>query len=189
MPKRHGQPHGGVFVKVDPGAYIVTRKPEHVLVTVLGSCIAACLNDPVAGIGGMNHFMLPSSSHGDWSGAPSSLRYGNFAMEKLINDILRGGGRRNRLQAKLFGGASMMGSSSVGGRNAAFAQSYLEAEGIEIVGSDLLGLHARRVHYEPVTGRALMRNLPREDQAVARSECSLAAALAKQKVEGDIELF
>jgi len=178
-----------VFIKVDPGDYVVTRKPEHVLVTVLGSCIAACLNDPFAGIGGMNHFMLPSSTHGAWSGATASLRFGNFAMERLINDILRGGGHRNRLQAKLFGGASMVGGGKVGASNVDFVLSYLQAEGIEIVGGDLHGQHARRVHYEAVSGRALMRSLPREDQAVARTETSLAAALERQKLEGDVELF
>jgi chemotaxis protein CheD len=189
LPAIQGQATGTVFIKVDPGAYVVTRKREQVLVTVLGSCIAACLNDPLAGIGGMNHFMLPSSTHGDWSGAPASARYGNFAMEKLINDILRGGGRRDRLEAKLFGGAAMFGNGTVGERNVQFVRAYLEAEGISIVGSDLCGQHARRVHYEPVSGRAMMRTLPREDQAVQRTEASLAAALARQKVEGDVELF
>jgi len=180
---------GVVVQKIEPGAYAVTRQPDHVLVTVLGSCIAACVRDPLAGIGGMNHFMLPSSTRGDWSGTPASLRYGNFAMEQLINDILRGGGARHRLQAKLFGGAAMLEGSLIGDSNASFALSYLEAEGIRIVGSDLRGRHARCVQYEPVSGRALMRNLPRADQEIARHESSYAATLARKPVEGTVELF
>jgi chemotaxis protein CheD len=184
-----GAQAGAVFVKVDPGAYIVSAQADHVLVTVLGSCVAACLRDPLAGIGGMNHFMLPSSTHGVWAGIPSSLRYGNFAMEQMINEILRGGGRRSRLQAKLFGGASVIGNTSIGRSNADFVESYLHEEGIEIIGSDLRGSHARRVHYSPVSGQAFMRNLPREDASVARHEKTYAAKLDVKDVEGSVELF
>jgi chemotaxis protein CheD len=189
MPSGLEARQGAIIVKVDPGAYAVTRQENHVLVTVLGSCIAACLRDPLAGIGGMNHFMLPSSAHGDWSGTPASLRYGNFAMEQLINDILRGGGARHRLQAKVFGGAAMLAGSGIGESNADFALSYLEAEGIRVVGSDLRGRHARCVQYEPISGRALMRSLPRADLEIARHESSYAASLARKPVEGTVELF
>ncbi len=188
-PAMAGTQDGAVFVKVDPGTYIVSARKEHVLVTVLGSCVAACLRDPLAGIGGMNHFMLPSSTHGVWAGIPASLRYGNFAMEQMINDILRGGGRRNRLQAKLFGGASVMGNTSIGRSNADFVETYLHEEGIEIVGSDLRGTHARRVHFSPVSGQAFMRSLPREDASIARHERSYAADLDGKQVGGSVELF
>ncbi len=185
----HAVLEGSAPIKIEPGGYFVSRKPEHVLVTVLGSCIAACLHDPKAGIGGMNHFMLPSSARGEWAGASSSMRYGNFAMERLINDILRGGGRRERLQAKLFGGAAMIRGSEIGLRNADFVEDYLQLEGIEIVAADLRGHHARSVHYAVATGRVFMRFLPREDLTIASKERQYAAGLEQESVGGTVDLF
>jgi chemotaxis protein CheD len=180
---------GCALVKIDPGGYFVSDHAEHVLFTVLGSCVSACVRDPMAGIGGMNHFMLPTSVDGDWDGLPASLRYGNFAMERLINDLLKGGGRRGRLEAKLFGGGTMTAGSLIGARNAEFVKTYLRAEGIAIVAADLRGDHARRVHYAAVSGRAFMLSLPRDDSSVAWEESSYAAVLDTEPVAGSIEIF
>jgi chemotaxis protein CheD len=174
---------------VEPGAHLVTQQAGHVLVTVLGSCVAACLRDPVAGVGGMNHFMLPSSVTGEWGGISASLRYGNFAMEQLINDILRRGGSRGRLQAKLFGGAAMVANNRIGDSNASFVEAYLKEEGISVVGGDLRGSYARCVKYQAVTGKALMRRLRLDAAEIVSDEKTYAGALAGRKVEGTVELF
>ncbi len=178
-----------VTIKVDPGAYVVTARPEHVLVTVLGSCVAACIRDPIARVGGMNHFMLPSSEQGEWAGVSASARYGNFAMEKLINDILKRGGLRRRLEAKLFGGATMVGDAPIGGGNVDFVEEYLRQERIKVVGGDLRGRHARRVRYAPVSGRAFMSTLPRHDQAIYRREAEYANHQPQPDAAGTVELF
>lgn len=176
-------------IKIDPGNYVVTSSPNLILVTVLGSCIAACVRDPLAAIGGMNHFMLPYSECGEWGGISASLRYGNFAMERLINDILRGGGKRSRLEAKLFGGAEMIGGGVIGLRNAEFVQTYLRLEGIQTLAQHLCGKHARRVHYLAVSGQAFMRQLPLRDVSVASEETRHRAALADSDLSGTVELF
>ena len=112
------------------------------LVTVLGSCVSACIRDPVAAVGGMNHFMLPESGGSDWGAASSGMRYGNVAMERLINDILVRGGLRQRLEIKVFGGGNVMkGTSDIGHRNASFVETYLAAESLPIAAADLRGSH------------------------------------------------
>jgi chemotaxis protein CheD len=138
-------------VQLMQGDYYVTDDPGEILTTVLGSCIAACIRDPRAGIGGMNHFLLPD---GD-AGGGNARRFGVNAMEVLINGILKRGGDRSRLEAKLFGGANVIGMmSEIGSRNVEFAKQFLEAEGIAFVGGDVGGKHPRRIQYWPVTGRA-----------------------------------
>ena len=144
-------------VHVGQGEHLVTSDPDVVLSTVLGSCVAMCLRDPVAGVGGMNHFLLPE---GAGAGTDAGRRYGAYAMELLINDVLKAGGRRDRLEAKLFGGGRMFDSlKDVGASNAAFAERFLADEGIPVVGSSLRGAGGRRLHYWPVTGRALQRGV------------------------------
>jgi chemotaxis protein CheD len=184
-----GMQDGAILIKIDPGEHFVTPRTDQVLCTVLGSCIAACVRDPLAAIGGMNHFMLPASETGEWAGVAASLRYGNFAMEKLINDILRGGGRRNRLEAKIFGGADMVGGSPIGTLNADFVEASLREEGIRIVARHLRGRNARRVHYAPVSGQAFMRELRRQDSSVARLETRYGARLTGAPSSGSVELF
>ena len=117
--KSHDPRHGRDVVKLAPGDHVISGAPDTLLLTVLGSCVAACIRDPLAGVGGMNHFMLPESPDGRWGRAAYSLRYGNFAMEQLINGILRQGGRRERLEVKIFGGARIgPDTSAIGERNA-----------------------------------------------------------------------
>jgi chemotaxis protein CheD len=162
-----------------------------VLVTVLGSCVAACVRDPATRVGGMNHFMLPEASS-DESITSRSTRYGVYAMEVLINDILRRGGRRERLQAKVVGGGRVLNGFSgatVGERNAAFVQRFLETEGIPVVGSDLLQYYPRKVYFFPVTGRLLVRELRTlNNDTLAQRERQYSQKLARD-AGGNIELF
>jgi chemotaxis protein CheD len=142
---------GLLHVQLTLGDTYVTSDPEEVLTTILGSCIAACIRDPVTGIGGMNHFLLPDGNSGD----REARCYGINAMELLINDILKHGGDRRRLEAKLFGGANVVSAlTDVGSRNYAFARQFLNDEGIPIVGGDVGGDLARRIQFMPASGRA-----------------------------------
>jgi chemotaxis protein CheD len=138
----------------------VTSEPNLVLATTLGSCVAACMRDPVAKVGGMNHFLLPE---GDEEGTVS-LRYGAFAMELLVNGLLRAGGRRERLEAKLFGGGRLSeGLTDIGAKNAVFARDFLGREGIRYAGGSLGGTLARRIQFWPVSGRVRQLTLARGD--------------------------
>lgn len=176
--------------RVLPGEYYFTGTDMAIL-TVLGSCVSACIRDRETGMGGMNHFMLPSGGDGDGP-ASASMRYGAMAMEILINQLLKAGARRERLEAKVFGGGrvlSGMAALNVGERNALFVRDYLRAEKIPIVGTDLNDIHPRKLAYFPKSGRALVRKLESAGSRVTRSEQLYSAALKSQPVVGDIELF
>ncbi|HZV54223.1 MAG TPA: chemoreceptor glutamine deamidase CheD [Rhodocyclaceae bacterium] len=177
-------------VKVLPGEYYVTTS-EMVLVTVLGSCVAACIRDRDKGLGGMNHFMLADSA--DSNSLSTSARYGTYAMEILINHLLKLGARRSSLEAKVFGGGRVMASlssSQVGERNASFVLGYLETEGIPVKAQDLLDVHPRKVYFFPSSGRVLVKKLVRQhNDTLARREKEYAARLTEGPVVGDIELF
>ena len=141
-------------VHIIQGEYKVVTDPDVFLSTILGSCVAACLRDPVAGVGGMNHFLLPGSAAAMTSGGDAT-RYGVHLMELLINGLLKKGARRDRLEAKIFGGAKTIASfSNVGEQNAAFAVQFLKDEGIPIVGSSTGGDHGRKLEFWPISGRA-----------------------------------
>ncbi len=176
--------------KILPGEYYVTSQ-EIVLVTVLGSCVAACIRDTDSGIGGMNHFMLPDE--GGREVVSSSARYGTYAMEVLINHLLKMGARRNRLEAKVFGGGAVMeslASSNVGARNAEFVLDYLKTEKIPVVAKDLLDSYPRKVYYFPASGRVLVKKLHRvHNETLFSREREYKARLTTAKVEGDVELF
>jgi len=176
--------------KVLPGEYYVTQR-DMLLVTVLGSCVTACLRDGELGIGGMNHFMLPVEARRDV--VSTSARYGTYAMEVLINHLIRLGARRNRLEAKVFGGGAVMESlisSNVGTRNAEFVLNFLKLEKIPVVAKDLLDSYPRKVYFFPKTGRVLVRKLHRvHNDTLFTRETEYRCRLAKAKVEGDIELF
>lgn len=138
-------------IHVIQGGYEVSSNPNDVLTTILGSCVCTCLCDPVAGVGGINHFLLP-----DGDGRNSGqMRYGLHAMELLINDLLKLGASKSRLQAKLFGGARMHdGLGNIGKANGEFALRFLEMEGITLLGQSLGGTRARRIRFWPAIGRA-----------------------------------
>jgi chemotaxis protein CheD len=182
---------GNWMVKVFPGEFYVTDKPDEMLVTVLGSCVAACIRDPRIGIGGMNHFMLPQGRSGSWGRDPESTRFGNFAMEKLINELMKMGCSRESLEIKVFGGGNVTESNiAVGTDNAQFALRYLEAEKLRCVAQDLGGRFPRRIHYSPATGRVVRRLLGRDASgAVARDELEHSKRLSTRAPAGEIDLF
>lgn len=166
------------------GEALVDDRPEVVLTTLLGSCVAACIRDPGAGVGGMNHFLLPGEGS-DSSGRVQS--YGLYLMELLINGLLKKGARRHALEAKLFGGArTMEGLSDVGAKNIEFASRFLSTEGITLRGGSTGGLQGRRIEFWPVSGRARQILLePADRQAFVRPP----AADPKLESAGDLELF
>lgn len=150
-------------IKIGPGQYHITSRKRDLIITVLGSCVAACIRDPVAGVGGLNHFMLPQSGDGMWDGGPPSMRFGNVAMERLITGIEKMGGVRERFEVKLVGGGRVMDFDfDVGERNCVFAERYMADARLHVVSSDLRGSLARRVHYMPVEGRLWVKSLPHE---------------------------
>jgi len=177
--------------KILPGEYYVSDQGM-LLVTVLGSCVAACIRDVEAGIGGMNHFMLPDDG-GRSETVGTSARYGSYAMEVLINHLLKMGARRNRLEAKVFGGGAVMASlasSNVGVRNAEFVLNYLKTEKIPIVAKDLLDSYPRKVYYFPQNGRVLVKKLHRvHNETLFSRERDYKARLSGSSLEGDVELF
>lgn len=178
-------------VRLLPGDYYTTIARGEMIVTVLGSCIAACIRNPYTGYGGMNHFMLPESDSGEWNGVSAALRYGNYAMEALINDVLKSGCLRSDLEIKLFGGANLtVGPSSVGTQNVNFVRQYLKTEGLRAIAQDLGGTLGRRIHYVPSTG-AVQRLLlkPTSDAAIIEEEQNYVSMLRRAPAEGEIELF
>ena len=139
------------YVHVVQGDYAVSDCEKTILTTILGSCVSTCISDPIAGVGGMNHFLLPGNKSGD----TQSIRYGLYAMELLINGLLKKGASKSRLTAKLFGGASMSdGFGRIGEANGRFALEFLSNEGIPCVAQSLGGTHARRIRFTPTTGYA-----------------------------------
>ncbi|SOZ19084.1 Putative chemotaxis protein cheD [Cupriavidus taiwanensis] len=173
---------GKQAIKLLPNEYYVTRE-DVVLTTVLGSCVAACIRDEVAGVGGMNHFMLPDDDGSADRMLSASMRYGSYALEVLINELLKMGARRERLEAKVFGGGAVLANMTtlnIGDRNADFVLRYLKTEEVRVAAQDLRGPHARRVSYFPIGGLALVRRLTRQDDqvSVAREERALARAIA-----------
>ena len=176
---RHGSP--GNKVHVIQGEPAVSASADALMTTVLGSCVAACLHDPVAGVGGMNHFLLAETSDGARV-EEEQMRYGAYAMEVLINGLMKLGARRERLEAKLFGGAKLFDQlTDVGAANASFARRFLQDEGIPVVAASLGGRRARRVEFWPGSGRARQREV---DQAP-----DLAPVKRSPAPTSDVELF
>ena len=173
------------MVHVVQGEYAIVAEPDVVLTTILGSCVAACITDPMARVGGMNHFLLPGSKEA----GSDSLKYGVHSMELLINGLLQRGAMRSRLQAKLFGGAHVVvGLSDVGQQNCEFAERFLTAENIACMGKSLGGDRARRIRYWPMTGRASMQLLAPTERQVFEAERRRGAP-TPPPAAGDVELF
>ena len=175
-------------VKVLPGEYFVS-KDDLVIMTVLGSCISACIWDSSARVGGMNHFMLP-----DGDGVEGGGRYGSYAMELLINELQKLGARRETMQAKVFGGAQVMAgftSMNVGERNTAFVLDYLSTERIPVVSQDVLDIHPRKVCFFPVVGKALVKRLAHShpETLAVEERRGDALAVAKSTAGGSVDLF
>ena len=180
--------------RILPGEYYVTRNDEGVH-TTLGSCISACIRDKVLGIGGMNHFMLPATDaevgNLKASGQSSATRYGNFAMEHLINEIMRNGGKRQNLEVKIFGGGRIMQNmTDVGMRNIEFVRDYLKVEGLSVVSEDVGDVFPRMVVYFPQTGRARVKRLRSlHNSTIVSQEISYIDTIKAKPIAGDIELF
>ncbi|MGH8084442.1 MAG: chemoreceptor glutamine deamidase CheD [Lysobacter sp.] len=174
-------------IKLLPADYVATDEPV-ALVTLLGSCVAACLYDPAIGVGGMNHFMLPGDDGDNVCG-----RYGAHAMELLINDLLKRGARRSRLLAKVFGGGNVLSgfyTDPIGTRNARFVLKYLVDERIPVMAQDLGDIHPRKVCFFAQTGRTLVKRLPAtRDNEIARVERDYYGSLNRAPVSGGVELF
>ena len=174
-----------IAVKVLPGEYAAYDE-DLLVATVLGSCIACCLWDPGARVGGMNHFMLPDGD-GDAGG-----RYGAFAMELLINALIKLGASRGTLQAKIFGGGRVMANMNafdIGERNTRFARDYLQAEGIPITGQDVLGMHPRKLVFSPRSGQARVKKLAAGQLARVTAQERIENARRVAAAQGTVELF
>ena len=178
-------------VKILPGEYFV-HDEDILIMTTLGSCIAACLWDRNAKIGGMNHFMLPE---GTGSGGADGGRYGSFAMELLINELLKRGASRATLEAKVFGGGAVMSGMSslnVGERNTKFVMDYLATERIPVVSKDVMEIYARKVCFFPHSGKAMVKRLASTNtEALASLERDAAhkARSAAPSAGGSVDLF
>jgi chemotaxis protein CheD len=185
----------GVVTNVHQGDCVVGCEDDLTFSTVLGSCVSACIRDVETNVGGMNHFLLaePASTTRDSFGA--SARYGAFAMEQLINQVLqRGSGRKSNLQIKLFGGGLISAAlSDVGAKNIEFVHGFLRDEGYEVASEDVGGAFARRVLYKPYSGRAMIKRLDSAAaSSVAREELTIIGARRAPQPRrpiGDIELF
>ena len=178
--------------KILPGEYFYTNK-DMLIVTVLGSCVAACIRDRITGVGGMNHFMLPDAGMDADSPVSASMRYGAYAMEVLINDVLKAGAKRENLEAKVFGGGNVVRgfvAINIGERNAQFVREFLKAENIRIVAEDLNDIHPRKVYYFPRTGKVLVRKLKEmNNNTLVNRDQDYAERLQKTPISGDVELF
>lgn len=178
-------------VKVLPGEYFISSD-ELLIMTVLGSCVSACIRDRRSGIGGMNHFMLPEGADHDGI-ASYSMRYGTCAMEVLINELLKAGAERRNLEAKVFGGANVIAGTkqiNVGERNARFVHEFLSTEGIPIVSEDLHKTWGRKVLFFPTTGKALVKKvIMNSADTTLRDESVYARSLTQKPTSGDIDLF
>lgn len=187
---------GSEVVRVLAGEYYVTHCDE-MITTVLGSCVAACVRDPVAGIGGMNHFMLPAdngtrTNTGGVHGLSADTAYGSYAMERLVNCILKYGGKRERLEIKVFGGGRIMGGmADVGAQNISFVRTYLRTDGLKMVAEDVGGDFPRRMAYFPATGKVMVKKLRNiRNETIVRQESSYLAELRQETTAGgDVELF
>ncbi|MBX2855471.1 MAG: chemoreceptor glutamine deamidase CheD [Rhodobacteraceae bacterium] len=174
-----------------PGDHLVTSEKELAIVTLLGSCVAACIRDVELGVGGLNHFLLPEEK-GD-NVANGSARYGTNAMEVLINDVIKLGGRKDRMEAKVFGGANVIDTNAaetVGDRNCQFVIDYLRRENISVAAKDLGGVQARRVFFFPATGRvSVLRLEPSAQRSIREQEAKLKQQVNVTPTSGGVELF
>jgi chemotaxis protein CheD len=173
-------------VKILPGEYFV-HDEDMLIMTTLGSCIAACIWDRIARIGGMNHFMLPEGS-GD------SGRYGSYAMELLINELLKRGASRLTLEAKVFGGGQVisgMNSMNVGERNTQFVMDYLKTERITVVSKDVLDIYPRKVCFLPASGKAMVKRLAatNTEALLAQDRVAVQKAVPAVTGGGSVDLF
>jgi chemotaxis protein CheD len=182
-------------IKILPGEYFAT-KSDTLIVTVLGSCVSACIRDRVSGIAGMNHFLLPNDGSGQDNILSESARYGAYAMEILINHLIKLGARREYLEAKVFGGGNVLKgftTINIGERNAEFVMEYLKIERIPVVAQDLLDVYPRKVYFFPDSGKVLIRKIKNlHNNTIMDRESAYRMQLRNKPVRGheqDVELF
>ena len=189
---RYWDPTRNVFAaKLLPGEYYVTSQRE-IIVTVLGSCVSACIRAPHIGIGGMNHFMLPiHHAHHKPIEDEAAARYGNFAMERLVNEFVKRGVKRSELEVKVFGGGAVLaGMSDVGESNIRFVRHYLADEELPITAEDLGGPHPRKLYYDPLSGRVRLKKLEvLRNSTIRDREQRHLAELSEHPVQGAVDLF
>ncbi|MBI4800761.1 MAG: chemoreceptor glutamine deamidase CheD [Desulfarculus sp.] len=181
------------MVIIQPGEYYVTKEDE-VIATVLGSCISVCVKDELHNIGGMNHFMLPGDFRVEDVFNSNSARYGMYAMEMILGDILKLGGDRQKLTAKVFGGGHVLNvatsKNSVPAANIQFVKAYLSMEGIQVIKSDVGGYHGRKVLYLPQLGKVYVKHLvPDDDSKLAERERQYQKHLARETKEESVTIF
>ncbi len=186
----HDRDHNVDAAKLLPGEYFVCTR-DMLLVTVLGSCVAACIRDVRLGMGGMNHFMLPDREAAESESI--GARYGTYAMEVLINHLLKLGARRENLEAKVFGGGNVLPGlvqANVGHKNAAFVEAFLSTENIRVAARDLAAGHPRKVYYFPANGRVLVKRLRSlHNDTVLERETEYRQRLIRAPESGEVELF
>jgi chemotaxis protein CheD len=186
---RHFERHA---VKILPGEYFVTNG-DKLIVTVLGSCVAVCLRDKVNGIGGMNHFLLPNDGTNETGLLTESARYGVYAMELLVNHLLKMGATRARMEAKVFGGGNVLPGlkvNNVGQRNVEFVLDYLQTERIPIVAQDLLDDYPRKVYFFPDTGKVLVKKIKSlHNTTIVDRESEYRMKVKFTPKSGEVELF
>ncbi|MGZ8163094.1 MAG: chemoreceptor glutamine deamidase CheD [Methylobacter sp.] len=184
-----------IAAKILPGEYYVTRENE-LITTVLGSCVSACIRDRDLGIGGMNHFMLPETNadklkQGNEAVLGNANRYGNYAMEHLINTILSNGGKRKNLEVKVFGGGKIIPTlTDVGIKNIEFVLSYIDTEGLKLISQDLGDVYPRKIVFFPATGKVRMKKIRElHNETIIQRERQYFNTIKNAPVEGDVELF
>jgi chemotaxis protein CheD len=183
------------MVKILPGEYYVTRSNE-VIATVLGSCISVCIRDPAIGIGGMNHFMLPENTKkndDDWkyNKIDKAARYGSDAMEQLVNELLKNGGRKQNFEIKICGGGQIIAKlNNIGLKNINFIKAYLNTEGYQVTSEDLGEIYPRKVRYFPKTGRLQIKKLRSlQNESIVSREEQYKEHIEHKTIDGDVELF
>lgn len=182
-----------VAAKILPGEYYVTATQE-LITTVLGSCVSACIRDRVTGVGGMNHFLLPLGENESWSPqeiASMANRYGNYAMEHMINDILKQGARRENLEVKIFGGSRIINSmTDIGNSNIRFVRNYLSTENFNVVSEDVGGLNPRKVMYFPYNGKVFVKKIrDLHNDTIIKRETAYIESFEEEKPQGDVDFF
>lgn len=177
-------------VKILPGEFYSSVEDEYIT-TVLGSCISVCLYDTQNHIGGMNHFMLPQSKSGDWAGNTSAARYGNYAMEHLINTLIKTGAIKHNLIAKIYGGACFQSDvhKDIGETNISFAKDYLKMEDILIFEEDVGGAYSRRITFSPLTGEIFLKKINIINHTIRNRDALYETSLKETPIEGEITLF
>ena len=190
---RDAREDNAVVAKLLPGEYYVSLHNE-MITTVLGSCISACIYDLESGVGGMNHFMLPNlEDSAKWQGTEvnDAARYGNYAMENLINEILKNGGRRSNLKVKVFGGGRIISNMAhIGLKNTSFAMEFLKREQLQICARDTGDIFPRKVNFYPGTGRVMVKKLKSlHNKTIFQRECAYKYEIEHTPVAGAVELF